>query len=104
VALALALGEEPPQEHAPDTSSGGALFGWAWGTSRETIERQQHLEPLPTPETGVQRYRTDLLSFGNAKLGDCDFEFVHDTFAGILITTHGKASSRARTFDRDQHS
>jgi hypothetical protein len=40
-------------------------------------------------------YRTDLPSFGDAMLRDCDFEFVHDTFAGIVITTHGKANSHA---------
>jgi len=94
IALPLIVAGAQPQVADPGPSK-EALFGWPWGTPRETIAREQQLEPLPSTEAGVRRYRTELSSFGDAVLWDCEFEFVHDRFAGIAITTRGKANSHA---------
>lgn len=95
LALVLALGVTPRQTGAPGPASGEALFGWPWGTTRHTIARNETLEPLQSTEPGVERYRTGHTAFGEATLRDCDFEFVRERLAGVVITTHGGTNSHA---------
>lgn len=84
-----------PAGGGTDPAPQDTLFGWSWGTPRETIARHQQLEPLPGGEGEVRRYRTELAIFGEAKLGDCDFEFVGGKFAGVIMMTRTRADSHA---------
>lgn len=95
LALSGAIAAGPQQEEVHGGASKEAPFGWPWGTSREAIARWQQLEPLPAGEPGVLKFRTELSSLGEAVLWDCDFEFVRDRFAGVVITTRGRGNSRA---------
>ena len=94
-ALCLAFGAAGHQGTRPDLAAGTALFGWPWGTARTTIEQQATLEPLHSGESGVRRFRTDITSLGDATLWECDFEFVLDRYAGVVITTRGRGHSLA---------
>lgn len=95
LALIFALGGARPEADTRASFSGDALFGWPWGTPRDVIARNQPLEHLSCDEPGVRRYRTGLSALGEANLRDCDFEFVQDRLAGVVITTHGKNNSHA---------
>jgi hypothetical protein len=66
----------------------------SWGTPFEKLKERFDLKPSPYAE-GREQYRTNVELIGNARVSQCDFEFIDGRLSGVIITTPDLRNSRA---------
>jgi hypothetical protein len=73
--------------HRPD-----GFLGDAWGTPFSRIEEKYHLVLIERSGSRAT-YMSNLHRLDDAEVDECHFEFVHDRFAGVVLSTQGKENS-----------
>jgi hypothetical protein len=69
------------------------FMGYSWGTPFSEMKEKFNL--TQTSKQGEQfQFSTNIESIDGVTLYDCEFEFVGDAFAGVIITTRARTNSR----------